>query len=430
MLNLSGQWPLLKASLIVLTVISVIADTMLLPFYPQFFESAFGLDSAAHVGFYVAACCFTVMSAFPFWAKVAKRVQELHLLVYTQIASCVLGVFCYFTTSLVEFWIASQLMLVFKASYLLIYPFVMRLEKKEQHLGITGLFAVLIHFGGIGGALVGGYILNWWSPKDLYLIMPLSDLIQVLLCVYLIIKLGIPLRVDVETVTDTNEKPDAVDRQTDINTPEPENTHSARIFWRLCLVVTLFYFTIYLINPFFTRYWEQISGWDNSLATAFIYAIPAWVALLCLTYHRYRQAKTNDNVAIQIACAVGLLGLFLQGSEQFYLVLLGRCLFGYAAFQFTVRLNVILFSISKPEQYSSDYSKLNIFQNIGVIAASFSAGYLVEHYSFQSTFTVAFFSLLLAFVVFYYLFVRSAENELHEKEKPQDSRLDTGIKPL
>ena len=45
----------LKHSLIALTLISVVADTMLLPFYPQFFSQAFGVDSAQHVGFYIAA---------------------------------------------------------------------------------------------------------------------------------------------------------------------------------------------------------------------------------------------------------------------------------------------------------------------------------------------------------------------------------------
>ena len=60
----------LKQALIFQTLVSVVADTMLLPFYPQFFAEEFGNSSPEHVGFYIAACCFTVMIALPLWAKV------------------------------------------------------------------------------------------------------------------------------------------------------------------------------------------------------------------------------------------------------------------------------------------------------------------------------------------------------------------------
>lgn len=66
----------LRQALIFQTLVSVVADTMLLPFYPQFFAEEFGNSSPEHVGFYIAACCFTVMIALPLWAKVARRVNE------------------------------------------------------------------------------------------------------------------------------------------------------------------------------------------------------------------------------------------------------------------------------------------------------------------------------------------------------------------
>lgn len=140
----------LKHGLILLTLVSVVADTMLLPFYPQFFAREFGNTSPEHVGFYIAACCFTVMVALPLWAKLARRINEFHIWVVTQIAAGSLGIAAYFTESLLHFWVITQTMLVFKASYLLIYPMVMRLEEKDRHLGVAGMFSVLMHFGAIG----------------------------------------------------------------------------------------------------------------------------------------------------------------------------------------------------------------------------------------------------------------------------------------
>ncbi|MCW9017180.1 MAG: hypothetical protein OQJ89_09460, partial [Kangiellaceae bacterium] len=107
----------IKQSLILLTVISVICDSMILPFYPQFFSQAFGVSDPIHTGYYIASCCITVMLAFPIWARVAKKIHELHLWVYTQVASAILGIFCFYVEDLLSFWILSQFMLVFKASY-------------------------------------------------------------------------------------------------------------------------------------------------------------------------------------------------------------------------------------------------------------------------------------------------------------------------
>ncbi|MFP3449042.1 MFS transporter, partial [Pseudomonas sp. SIMBA_067] len=87
------------------------------------------------------------------------------------------------------FWIYYQLMLVLKASYLLIYPFALRLEQQTKHLSIIGLFSVLMHFGAIGGALIGGYFFSLAEPRYALLLSSAGDLVQVLLCAYLMYSL-------------------------------------------------------------------------------------------------------------------------------------------------------------------------------------------------------------------------------------------------
>lgn len=62
-----------KYSLVVLTLFAVICDSMLMPFYPQFFSSEFAVSDPKYVGLYVASIGIVVMFFFPFWAQVAKK---------------------------------------------------------------------------------------------------------------------------------------------------------------------------------------------------------------------------------------------------------------------------------------------------------------------------------------------------------------------
>jgi predicted MFS family arabinose efflux permease len=408
----------LKTCLILLTIVSVIADTMLLPFYPQFFQQAFQQSSPEHVGYYIAACCFTVMCAFPLWAKVAKHIHELHLWVYTQVIAGALGIACYFSTSLVEFWLLSQTMLVFKASYLLIYPFVMRLEDKDKHLGMVGLFSVLMHFGGISGALLGGVVLQYFDPRDIYLIMAASDGLQVMVCLYLILRFGIAFKPEAiepfktELANSSIEDDDLFGSDlADTEADEVSQPHRIKDFvFKLGLITALFYFSAFLIRPFFTLYWQSITSitsLSSDIVTGFIYSLPGWIAVIGLWLNHKAQSneaavKLTSFQIIVNAMLLGTLGLLIQGSEQAWLVILGRCIYGWAMFQATVRLEVMLFEVSTPSRYATDFSKMHFMQNLGVIAASFSVGSIVAHASYSWTFYIASLGFITTLTIFYF----------------------------
>jgi DHA1 family multidrug resistance protein-like MFS transporter len=439
----------LKTCLILLTIVSVIADTMLLPFYPQFFQQAFNQSSPEHVGYYIAACCFTVMCAFPLWAKVAKHINELHLWIYTQIIAGALGIACYFSTSLVEFWLLSQTMLIFKASYLLIYPFVMRLEDKDKHLGMVGLFSVLMHFGGITGALLGGVVLQYFDPRDIYLIMAASDGLQVLVCLYLITRFKIAFKPKDDFHDENNTEKTAEDEGYELENADFESSNFEasnvkevkRFIFKLGLVTALFYFSAFLIRPFFTLYWQSITRIEilgSDLITGLVYSLPGWVAVIGLwlnsRFERNRlknnKYKTSDSQIknhsdgstdsqlssfkfLINAILLGTLGLLIQGSEHVWMVILGRCIFGWAMFQATVRLEVLLFEISSPSRYATDFSKMHFMQNLGVIAASFCVGSIVAYGSYRWTFYLASIGFIITLALFYFSF--KPKNELKDQ---------------
>jgi MFS family permease len=390
----------LKVSLILLTVISVVCDTMILPFYPMFFTERFGMTDSAHVGYYIAACCFTVMTTFPIWAKVAKRIHEVHLWVVTQLVSMCLGIACYFASNLVEFWIYSQLMLVFKASYLLIYPFVMRLEEKDKHLGMVGLFSVLMHFGGIGGALLGGYILESYNTNDFFIVMALGDALQVVICLYLIRYFRFPWKQESIIVEATQQK----NRFRLVNWFHNAffNTSNTTIF-RLCVVSLFFYLSIFFVRPFFTLYWEKISNIENSVYTGLIYSIPGWMALIGLIYNHFTRSRADLSKSILVAFLVSVAGLFLQSTGKTEMVLLGRCVYGLAVFQATVKLEVLMFQFSEKHAYGNDFSKLHLFQNIGVLISSLLVGHLAATLPLMQLFSIALAGTLFSGILFFYL---------------------------
>ncbi|WMS86748.1 MFS transporter [Pleionea litopenaei] len=395
----------LKVSLIFLTIVSVVCDTMVLPFYPQFFEQNFAVTDPMHTGYYIAMSCITVMCMFPLWARVAKRINELHLWVYTQIAAGCLGISCFFVNELWLFWVLSQLMLLFKASYLLIYPFVMRLEAREKHLNVASLFAVLMHFGAIAGALIGGAVLEWLEPSQLYLIMAAGDFIQVIVCLLLIHRFKVKVS---DTATVSSEE-----KQVESNEVIP-SSRQIKLFKgsfitvpsfviQIGILSLIFYFAAFSIRPFLSLYWESISNIDNQMLSGLIYSIPGWVALIGLYLNRLNKAQSNcySSIAWSLVCC--LLGAMVQSTEEQWLFVLGRMIFAWGLFQATVNFEVLLFQLSKPEDFSRDYSHVHLFQNIGVIIASFVTAYLVANIDPQWSFIMS--SILFVFCLCSFVYV-------------------------
>jgi len=359
----------LKSFLVSTTALAVVSDSMLIPFYPQFFADSFGVTDPRHVGIYLAATCFTVMLAFPGWAHLAKKIAPLRVLLFTQLAAGLLSIGCFACTNVVAFWLVSLSMLVFKASYLLIYPYVMSLEDKANHAATIGLLSVIVHLGGIAGALLGGAVLQAFEPRHAFLVMAAGDFLQMVVCLF-----------SVNSAASRAAEP----------APEATPTTAARkgAVYRLGLVMFVFYFSAFLVRPFFASYWESISSLRSPLVSGFVFAIPGLVALLALWLRK-------GDTPIPRAIVLGTVGLLLQAAPFEAVVLAGRCIFGWALFHAIVKLDLLLFELSTPESYATDFGKINICQQLGVLVSSFTAGTLVVSHGLR----IPFFAAAVGFVL-------------------------------
>lgn len=370
----------LRFYIIAMTVLAVISDAILIPFYPQFFSARYGIDSAVHVGAYVAAISLAVMCTLPFWARLAKRVEPLYLLVYTQCAAGTFSVLSNWAPDVVTFWVLSMLMFMCKSSYLLMYPYMMRLTPKELHASTIGILSVTVHFGAIFGAVVGGFVMQAWGPRACILAMAAGDFIQMLVCMFLI-RSGRIVRVNGEQSGHADEQ---------LATPRRFDFRARLPILRLALVMLIFDFSAYLIRPFFSTYWQAITGDSRELASGMAFAVPGVIAVIALGVQAYlnkRGRKLPDHTIVNLV--LGATGLLLHAAPEPALVILGRVLYGWALFQIIVKLEVNLFRLSTPQRYAQDYSITNFFQNLGVLLSSFAAGAIVSRYGLLLPFLIA-----------------------------------------
>jgi MFS family permease len=347
------QWWLLVA-----TAVAVVSDTMLGPFYPRLFAQAFGVTDPQHVGTYLAATCLTVMVAFPFWAWVEKRVPTLWLLVFTQLAAGLLSLVCSTVTGLVSFWSISLTMIAFKGSYLLIYPYLMRIQHKEKHAQLIGILTVIVHLGGITGATFGGFVLESFTPQRAFLFMALGDFVQIGGCIWLLLRWPV------------SELPSSP-KTRDGSAPKPVPTS---FLLKLCLVMVVFYFSAFLGRPFFAEYWTDRAHNESALLSGLVFSIPGWISVGCVWHERKFGAK---NYTLPGLLAVGIVGIGLQLLPHPVAIILGRVVFGFSLFYLMVKLDLLLFEASTPESYAVDFSRINFCQQLGVLVAFYVAGALV-----------------------------------------------------
>jgi DHA1 family multidrug resistance protein-like MFS transporter len=341
----------LRNSLVAMSALAALSDAVLIAFYPQFFAERYGVRSELHAGLYVGAISLAVMASFPLWARVARRVETMPLLVFTQAAAGMLCLLGAWAPSLAAYWVLSMAMFVCKSSYLLMYPYLMRLQRPEAQAGTVGLLAVVVHVAGIAGAAAGGTLLQRLGPQACMVLMAAGDFAQMALCLWLL-------------------RAGSAPRVLAPRGPQPAAPRSAAI-WRLALVMLLFDFSAYLVRPFFTEHWERLVGDADRGVAGLVFAIPAAMALLGLALQRRGRDGWGSTPANLL---LGTAGLVLQALPSTAALLAGRCLFGWALFQVSVKLEVSVFRLSRPESYAGDYALTNFFQNLGVLAASFAAG--------------------------------------------------------
>lgn len=385
----------IRLAIIIMSALGMMSDTVLIGFYPQFFDMRYGNTDQVHTGMYVAAISIAVMCTLPIWVRVAKRFEPMSLIGFTQ---CIAGLLCLsaiWAETLTQYWVLTMLMFMFKSSYLLMFPYLMRIVNSDEHSRTIALLSVVVHISGILAAASGGYILQHLGASAALVLMAAGDFGQMAITLWLnrtgkIIKINKQEDINAQDIKDT-----AAIVADDATAPAPVATrrgfsHLTKGILTLSLIMFVFDFSAYLIRPFFSEYWIYATAHKDQTLAGLIFAIPGLAAVVALIVkHRLSATATQRNENLSWNLLLSLVGLYLQSIPSDIAIVIGRCMYGWGLFQVAVKLEVSLFSISRKEDYAHHFSITNFFQNLGVLISSWCAGYIVSLISHQAVFLIA-----------------------------------------
>ena len=110
----------------------IFTETLLSPFYPQFFAKVFNLDDAYITGEFMAMCRLVVIFSAPLWGVLARYFDPVKLLIVGQILAAVLTAAIAWVQTIQEFYVLTVFLLIFKSSYLLFIHCLLILTKASS----------------------------------------------------------------------------------------------------------------------------------------------------------------------------------------------------------------------------------------------------------------------------------------------------------
>lgn len=383
--------------LFLIAVLSYLADSMLVPFYPQYFKTVYGVESPLTSGIYIAVCRIGMLISFQLWSRLANRFSVMRILCFTQGVAGVACVLCATAPTVVSFMVFSVIADLFKSSYLLLYPHIIRKAGRDREGSVIATMALIANLGIVLSVLVGGSLLDHVDPRAVIFAVAILDWVQMLISFRLRKKEAAP---DESAVTST-----PASREQESATPNGALTLAS-----LCGLMFIFYFALVSLRPFFTSYLEAQHPTVNLTAAGIIFIIPNVMAVLLAPWGQRVAADTKVRDALVWSCFFVLLGTALQsvtGSLLFLIV--ARVVYGGALFIGEVALDYLLFRWSREKELITNYSYINLAQNCAIILAPIAASYSVRGMAVEGPFIVSSVGGVLAMGFACFVFKRTSK---------------------
>jgi MFS family permease len=357
----------LRQLLYITALLAVLADSMLIPFYPQFFEQVYQEHSLLVTGIFIAICRIAMIISFPFWSWLTKRMDPLKILTYTQGIAGLVCIVCSFASTLTYFFLCTILIELLKSSYLLIYPYLVKTSAKEKRAAAISGISIILNMGIVISTLLGGYFIEYLEPRHILIVVGCMDILQMLISRYIIQK-------ELNKETETTEV---------MITEEPEISFSGmRDFVILCLITLLFYFSMVVIRPYYTWFLTDTYSGSISITTAaLIFIVPNIMALMIAPFmHRLTTVYPLNKLLIA-SCGLMIIGIGMQIFPGFKTALIGgRIIYGIGMFICEVIVDMLIFNLSSSATIYKYYSYVNVVQSVSVLIAPLVAASLINRY--------------------------------------------------
>jgi DHA1 family multidrug resistance protein-like MFS transporter len=359
--------------LLVCGFIFVFTETILSPFYPQFFAQVFGVADLALTGNYVAMCRLTVLISAPLWGFIARKVDPLKLLIFGQLLAAGATLLLSQARDLNSFLLLSVLLLLFKSSYFLFYSLLIELQGKDRQAKTVGQVQLVVHAALIASALASAWVLELAKPLQMFAFVALLDLLQVCLCV-LVFRHRRQSR--------GSDAPAAV-------VSAPQQAWALPTIMAYGLLILAFSVASNAVRPYLTVYSTDVLGVDR-LAAAWLYLIPSLMAFAVFPLLQSAWIKRIQvPQAYSLMLATLVLSLVWQAMAQsFYQLLLARLLFGFSLLFAQALLEIYLFAHAQhsPHWY---FSLASTVQHGGQLLAPLLAAWVVLAWGLTAPFWLA-----------------------------------------
>lgn len=353
--------------------IFVFTETILSPFYPQFFAQVFGVADLTLTGNYVAMCRLTVLISAPTWGFIARKVDPLKLLIFGQLLAAGATLLLSQARDLNSFLLLSVLLLLFKSSYFLFYSLLIELQGKHRQAKTVGQVQLVVHAALIASALASAWVLELANPLQMFAFVALLDLLQVFLCV-LVFRHRRQARICETPV---------------VKVSEPQQVWMLPTIMAYGLLVLGFSVASNAVRPYLTIYSTDVLGVDR-IAAAWLYLIPSLMAFAVFPLLQSAWIKRIQPMqAYGVMLATLVLSLAWQAvAASVYQLLLARMLFGFSLLSAQAVLEMYLFAHAQhsPHWY---FSLASTVQHGGQLLAPLLAAWVVLIWGLSAPFWLA-----------------------------------------
>jgi hypothetical protein len=363
---------LIRRTLFCCIFLYVATETLLSPFYPQFFRKVFGIQEWEYTGRYIFFCRLTVLFCAPLWGLAARYVQVKHLLFVGQMSAGLATLWLANATTASEFLVLSILLVAVKSSYLLIYPLLVQLVGQEQSPDLAARYQGVFHAAIIVSTLLGVWIVAVAAPLRLFYLVAAAEFLQLLLCAYVL-------------------KGVQITPQAGLSASLSPTSGGTALIAAFGLVLVTFHLAHNVVRPYFTAFLMAPPSPALSLpASGAVFLIPSLMALVAMPFIRVLCSGRRLPLVYPGAMALAAVGLFLQTwADHITLLIASRMLYGLAFVIGQAALDVRLFMESRLQNMHAAYTWAASAQSLALLSAPLLATSLVDMWGLAAPLSAA-----------------------------------------
>lgn len=358
-----------RTTLLLIAFLAIFAESLLAPYYPMYFAQVFDLHDADSVGWYIGCCRLVFIAAYPLWAIISKRYALGNILVCTQGMAGLICIACAYAASYRLFFMLSLGMIFFKASYLLIYPHLIK-NSRSRYKEI-GMLGIVLHAGMICSTLAGSSWMEKFPVQYIFLFIAALDFLQMLFSYYLL-------------------RPDPTAEITGHVKSGSERV-SLYPLLRIGILTLFLYLLATTLRPFYTEFILAQTRYSHSILEAgCLFILPSVSVIIFYSVFRKDDFSRSNRMMLLIACCFSVSVYVQQFETPFILTCFIRIVYGFLLFYLCVYLDLLFFESVGSTHIAVWYAFIHSIQNVAYLAAPLYAGHEIARHGLAVQFDIAF----------------------------------------